>query len=553
MSALATLIYLVLLVHPSRILEIPRLKIHDLFLGARYLVSERPAALKDLFLIAVDQESLDRIKEKWPFRWRLYAEVLDKIRAGSPRLVALDLVFWRKVDPLDEFLLSEAVRKAGNVILGAYVDDAEGKYILSREEIRREALSSGVVNLPHDKDFRIRRARLFYRDTKGRLAAWPWEMEILTHLLGLNRGRFKITRHGIRLGKGFRIPFYRNVSALINYRFKENDLERMPLWKVLEGENLESKVRNRVVVIGATASALQDTHPTALGMMPGVVIHTNWLVNLMRRDFIHRIPVRWDALCLALIVFISFWSAVRWDVLRGLTVLLLTTTGFWALALLLFWRNYSGDYLSPVVAGWAVFLVTAFYRYFHSLLENVKLRGEVVTDPLTGLYNRRFLEAEIDAELARLASGQKGRKTDPFRELSLLMIDIDDFKKVNDTYGHQFGDDVLKSVSFSIRENTRKEDVVARFGGEEFCVVLVHTSKEEAIRIAEKVRRSVEVKKFSYVNQVARFTISIGVASAKADHLLSSRAIVRAADMALYEAKRKGKNRVCTYEERAQK
>jgi len=167
---------------------------------------------------------------------------------------------------------------------------------------------------------------------------------------------------------------------------------------------------------------------------------------------------------------------------------------------------------------------------------------------LTGLYNRRFLESKIDAELERMAAVKGGRKTDPMQELSVLMTDIDNFKKINDTYGHQFGDDVLKTVSFCLKECTRRDDVVARYGGEEFCVVLFHTPKESALQIAEKIRKSVESKEFSYVSQIARFTISIGLAASRTDELFSSRAILRGADKALYQAKKTGKNRVCLYD-----
>jgi diguanylate cyclase (GGDEF)-like protein len=159
----------------------------------------------------------------------------------------------------------------------------------------------------------------------------------------------------------------------------------------------------------------------------------------------------------------------------------------------------------------------------------------------------RFLELTIDQELAKLAAGVKKRKTDPFDELTVLMIDVDHFKRINDTYGHPFGDEVLKCLGETLKESTRQEDVVVRYGGEEFCVVLAHTGKEEALRIAEKIRKAVEQRKLRYVDQEIRFTISVGVASAREDHLSASRRLIQAADIALYNAKWGGRNLVYSY------
>jgi diguanylate cyclase (GGDEF)-like protein len=232
----------------------------------------------------------------------------------------------------------------------------------------------------------------------------------------------------------------------------------------------------------------------------------------------------------------------------------LATAGCAVFLFLLFLKNYLSAYLSPLLGGWAAFLLITFYRYFFTFLENVGLRQKVITDPLTGLYNRRILEFKIDEELARMIGGKAASKTNLPDELSVLMIDIDDFKKINDTYGHQFGDDALKNVTFSIQERIHPPQFASRFGGEEFCVVLPGAGKEEARQIAERIRESVACRKLSYVSQIAgigseaALTVSVGVASSQEDGLSSSRALVRAADRALYHAKQTGKNKVCLYD-----
>ena len=126
-----------------------------------------------------------------------------------------------------------------------------------------------------------------------------------------------------------------------------------------------------------------------------------------------------------------------------------------------------------------------------------------VTDGLTGLYNRRHFEVNLEREFMR-AKRYKNN-------LSIAMIDVDFFKKVNDTYGHACGDYVLKEIAFLINEAFRKTDMVFRYGGEEFVVILTETDSENAVIPLERLRKSVEANKFKYNNQYLNITISIGV------------------------------------------
>jgi len=154
-----------------------------------------------------------------------------------------------------------------------------------------------------------------------------------------------------------------------------------------------------------------------------------------------------------------------------------------------------------------------------------------VTDGLTGLLNRRYLEERLDEEIKR-----SSRHRFP---MSVLMLDVDDFKSYNDSFGHQAGDSALKTAADVIRESLRNEDVAARYGGEEFSVMLPQTSSEEASAIAERIRRRFETTEFPY----RQVTISIGIASYSRE-LQTAVELIRAADNALYQAKRSGRNLV---------
>ena len=552
-SLVVSLFYIGVL-QPFSLLEIPKLKTQDLFFAVRHFFVQPRSFLKDMVLITADDESIEKLHERWPFKRRVYAELLNRIAQAKPRLVGLDFIFSGKGEPSDDFLLSQAIQKSNNVILASFVD-LQKNFVFPLDEFRYGAQASGVVNKLLDTDLNVRRATLFYRDNQNNVIGWPWEVEILISFLGLERGKFEPTNNGVLFNPpnqkaNFFIPLYDRKGMMINYRFSLDDIDRIPIWEALQAKDLSARCQGKIVLVGATSKILHDDYHTPLGLMPGIVVNMNLLANLLTKDFLKKIHPFFNTIFIFIFVFIAAYLGREGNVLRSLILLSVATAAFFAGFFALFVNNYLGDYFSPFLGGWLSFLLIAFYRYFHIFLENIQLKGKVVTDPLTGLYNRRILESRIDMELERLTNAKGVRKTDPLFDLSILMIDIDNFKKINDTYGHQFGDDVLKNISFSIKESTRKDDLVARFGGEEFCVVLPHTNKEEASQIAEKIRASVQARKFNYVNQVTTFTVSIGVASAKTDQLLASRTLLRAADAALYEAKRTGKNKVSLYQEK---
>jgi diguanylate cyclase (GGDEF)-like protein len=186
-------------------------------------------------------------------------------------------------------------------------------------------------------------------------------------------------------------------------------------------------------------------------------------------------------------------------------------------------------------------LVEAIAAQAALAIANARLYQETLelsfTDPLTGVANRRQLFLRLEQELSRSV-----RFGDP---VSLLMIDLDLFKQINDRFGHTVGDGVLRGVAHALRRNVRKVDIVARYGGEEFCVVLPRVGKPEALEVAEKLRRSVGATALPSPEGVGplRVTISLGVATLgiDADDVAG---LIEKADAALYEAKRQGRDRV---------
>jgi len=173
-----------------------------------------------------------------------------------------------------------------------------------------------------------------------------------------------------------------------------------------------------------------------------------------------------------------------------------------------------------------------------------KLEEESITDGLTGLKNRRFFDERLAEEFRRAQ-----RYADP---VSLIMIDLDHFKQVNDRHGHQMGDLVLREAAAAIRASIRDPDICARYGGEEFAVILPKTHLSGALTVAERIWRELGQRIYQPGGAGAtvslRVTASLGVAFYPSKDITSEELLVRFADEALYQAKRSGRNTICLYQ-----
>src|SRR6516165_5155019 len=165
-----------------------------------------------------------------------------------------------------------------------------------------------------------------------------------------------------------------------------------------------------------------------------------------------------------------------------------------------------------------------------------KLKELATVDGMTGLFNRRHFFSLAEIEWARYQRH--------WRPLSLLMVDIDQFKSINDRFGHDAGDHVIVQIAEICRQQKRKSDVVARFGGEEFLLLLPETQLSEAQVVAERLRQQVEASVLSIASHAINTTVSIGVAQASSS-MKTIFDLIKVADHAMYAAKNAGRNRVC--------
>jgi len=186
-------------------------------------------------------------------------------------------------------------------------------------------------------------------------------------------------------------------------------------------------------------------------------------------------------------------------------------------------------YFEIILAYLTSFLIGSIYEFFNKFF-HTQLKKQALKDFLTGLFNRRYFE-----EILRWEIELSKRYKHP---LSIILVDLDDFKCINDKYGHQFGDKVLKMVAESIKRNIRSSDIPARYGGEEFIILLPETDLEGAKKVAEKLRRIIQ--ELSIDN--TKLTASFGITELLENDSMET--FIKRADKALYRAKKEGKNKV---------
>ncbi|OGW93485.1 MAG: hypothetical protein A3K16_00175 [Omnitrophica bacterium RIFCSPLOWO2_01_FULL_45_24] len=399
--------------------------------------------------------------------------------------------------------------------------------------ISESAWRVGVVGKPRDKDHVLRRAYLSL--PVGEEIHGSWELEL-----------FKKAFPGVSLDG---IPSLLPVP--INYRFRFDEFPQVPFWRVIEGSVLAKQIQDKIILIGLTAEAFHDVHATPFGSMPGLGVNASTLTMLIRKDFFS-FGSTW---LVQVLRFLSFWIALilasSSSVIAGVSVLVFLTLVYLASGFFLFSRELILDPWILILSTFGVFLGGIIVRETQLWFENMRLREESSRDPLTGFYNRRFLTLKLQSEFKR-ALGRRGIFKIP-EEISVVMIDLDNFKLVNDSFGHAEGDRVLRTMAEAIHASVRKSEIICRFGGDEFCVILPSASIQDAAKFAEKIRSLVaNHPDLSYRTKdgtnTVRVTTSIGVASISGAKATEPAKLMKAADRALYRAKSGGRNQVCVYD-----
>ena len=333
-------------------------------------------------------------------------------------------------------------------------------------------------------------------------------------------------------------------SAILNWYGPAGTYTYIPMYQLIKAVNgekteLDYNFSNKIIYFGTTAASLFDIKTVPSGKIyPGVEVQATYVNNIIDNNFIRKVHKGYT-IALSILLALLIASVVS-RVDSAFTASLICFSADLIYILISYYamkfENLWLDITYPLIFSIFAFTSTYIIKYLIKSRDFEQQYKLATTDGLTELYNHRYFQEQI-----RMQVEQSKRYNSSF---SLIIIDIDFFKRFNDTFGHQSGDAVLRQVAQTLKRNVRTTDIVCRYGGEEMSIILPNTPKEEAFSTAQKICDRVANKKFRLFNgKETNVTISLGVSTFPADGE-SAVDIIEAADKRLYNAKNNGRNQV---------
>ena len=428
------------------------------------------------------------------------------------------------------------------------VDFSELSYFNCRpilEGILNSTSNIGMINVSRAEDGILRRMPLLlkYRDKFYPQLGLKIGLDYLKKSENIHIDKLILDGNSnLRLGDR-RIFMDDNGNAILNWYGEAGTYEYIPLYKlirIVKGEiKNEYDFNNKIIYFGTTASSLFDIKTVPVSRIyPGVEVQATYVNNIIDNNFIHKqnkaLTVVYGILLAVLtVVIIMGVNSAFVASLSSFSLYLIYVIGaYFALK----FNNCWVDIVYPLLLALTAFISAFVVKYFIKSRDFEQQYKLATTDGLTELYNHRYFQEQMKRQVDQC----KRYET----EFSMIILDIDFFKKFNDTFGHQAGDAVLRQVAQTLKRNVRATDIVCRYGGEEMSIILPNTGKDVAYSAAEKICKRVSDRKFKLGNdRETSVTISLGVATFPYDGDESAK-LIEAADKRLYNAKENGRNQV---------
>ncbi len=534
-------------------------------------------ANNNIVIIAVDDATYEYILGKygeWPLPRDVYANMINYLEKFSPRAIAFDMMFVKSLkseNNADRALIntfkkynnlftsmnfdnqSEDLRTPPelpekltlNIENNSKIDFSDLTYTNCRkilDGIINATSNIGIINVSRSDDGVLRKMPLIvkYKDKFYPQLA----LKVGLNYLGETGNTFEIDKNSnLKIGDR-KIFLDKDGSAIINWYGAAGTYTYIPMYQLIKAVNgekteLDYDFSNKIIYFGTTAASLFDIKTVPTGKIyPGVEIQATFVNNLIDNNFIRKVN-RGYTIALSILLALLIASVVS-RVSSAFTASLMSLSIYFIYILISYYAMKFGnlwlEMIYPLIFSIFAFTCAYIIKYLIKSRDFELQYKLATTDGLTELYNHRYFQEQI-----RMQVEQSKRYNTSF---SLIIIDIDFFKKFNDTFGHQSGDAVLREVAQTLKRNVRATDIVCRYGGEEMSIILPNTPKEEAFSTAQKICDRVASKKFKlFSGKETNVTISLGVSTFPADGE-SAVDIIEAADKRLYNAKNNGRNQV---------
>ena len=532
-------------------------------------------ASDDIVIVAIDDATYEYILDtygEWPLPRDIYANVINYLEKQSPRAIAFDLMFVKSLkskNSADEALIN-TFKKYDNIYASMNFDNQSedlrtppnlpDKLKLNVENNSRIDFSQltfnncrtilagilnatsniGIINVSRSDDGILRKMPLvvkYKNDYYPQLA-----LKVGLNYLGETPKEFEIDKKSNFKFADKKIYLDKDGSAILNWYGPAGTYQYIPMYKLIKatkGESLDFNFSNKIIYVGTTASSLFDIKTVPTGKIyPGVEVQATYVNNLIDNNFIRKVDRSYTitlSILLALLIasVVSRVSSVLYASIVSLsTYFIYLLVAYYAMR----FENLWLEIIYPLIFSIFGFTFSYIFKYIVKSRDFEYQYKLATTDGLTDLFNHRYFQEQIRQYVNNCKRYNN--------EFSLIIIDIDFFKKFNDNFGHQSGDAVLRQVASTLKRNVRATDIVCRYGGEEMSIILPNTSEDEAFSTAQKICERVAQHKFKLANgKETNVTISLGVSTFPQDGD-NAETIISQADKRLYEAKNNGRNQV---------
>ncbi len=538
-----------------------------LSLDCRFRLRTVKPIAADIVFIDMAEDSIQAIG-RWPWPRAWHATLIKALSDYKPKAIVFDILFSEPQDEKNDLALEEALRLSGVTYLPllfnlkeqdtAYLYGSEGvlSMIEPLPQFGKYAIDEGHINAIPDIDGILRRVPPII-SFKGK-SAYQLGLKVGLDVSGAKDSNilFYPDRHLIVASspenKNINIPLDSRNQLIVNWKqrwgreFKHFSYVNVIKSYALIQRGLASPIdfnefRGKVCVIGLTAAGLTDIKPVPIqSAYPAVGINAMVMSSVINREFIYDLSKVYNMLIILLVSMLVTFYLSNFRLIGGIAIAAAGIICYFFVSILIF--NIFDVVIStfyPIAAIVISYGFTSLYAQVLQSVERTRLFKQATRDGLTNLYNIRHFNLLLEAELKNVSTDKR------LKRLAIIMSDVDNFKHINDTYGHQAGDIVLKEFAKAIQSKCRQTDIVARYGGEEFVIMLAGAGQKEAMETAERIRADIQDKKFKFKNSTYGATISIGVVEFSNEG--NKEELIGKADKALYNAKLGGKNRVCLY------
>ena len=534
-----------------------------------------------IVIVAIDDASYEYILDnygEWPLPRDVYAKLVDFLQTQKPSIVAFDLMFVKSMKSAVEAdnSLIEAFKKYDNLYTAMNFDNqpddlrippalpdklavnvtnesdkvsfASQSYHNCRtvlEGILNATSNVGIINVSRADDGILRKMPVFlkYQDKYYPQLGFRVGTDLLKKYENISTDKFIIDKNGeIHLGNR-KIALDNDGNVILNWYGGGGTFEYIPLYKLIKISKGELKndydFGGKIVYFGTTASSLFDIKTTPVSkVFPGVEVQATYVNNLLDNNFIHKAgkPVTVILGIVLAILTGAVIMGINSAFVASLASFSLYVIYVLAAYFIMKYFNCWLDIVYPLLLAITAFISAFIVKYLIKSRDFEHQYKLATTDGLTELYNHRYFQEQMAMQVENC----KRYNT----EFSMIILDIDFFKKFNDTFGHQAGDAVLWQVAQTLKKNVRATDIVCRYGGEEMSIILPNTGKNVAHSTAEKICQRVSANKIRLQgDREVSVTISLGVSTFPYDGKTPSE-MIDAADKRLYNAKNSGRNKV---------